>query len=335
MAEIIFSEGTGVNDSVFGKTQAPIRMFLEKKGEAFEAQSVIPNLFLTLESEHYGEKMTSLTALEGFKPVGENGEYPTDTAQEGYSKFLENVTWKNSFALSREIVEDCSVIDLRRRPSAFITSYYRTRERFAAALYGTAMAGGESVDFGGESFDTLASDGKTLFSAEHTGKISGKNQCNLYSDEFSADALSRLESVMQNIKGDNDELLDITPDTILIPNSYALKQKVFAAIGAENDPASANNGYNYHYGRWNVIVWPYLNAYVGEGEEPWILMDSTYNTECGGAVWLNRTPLDVASHIDMKNDANIWTGYSRFIAGFNDWHFCAIGGSGASGAKTL
>ena len=45
MANITFSEGSGLNDSVFGKSQAPIRMFIEKKGEAFEQESMIPLLF--------------------------------------------------------------------------------------------------------------------------------------------------------------------------------------------------------------------------------------------------------------------------------------------------
>mgnify|MGYP001085090426 CR=1 FL=1 len=34
--KIVFSEGSGLNDSVYGKCQAPIRMFLEQRGEQFE-----------------------------------------------------------------------------------------------------------------------------------------------------------------------------------------------------------------------------------------------------------------------------------------------------------
>ena len=33
MAGITFTEGSGLQDSIFGKSQAPIRMFLEKRGE--------------------------------------------------------------------------------------------------------------------------------------------------------------------------------------------------------------------------------------------------------------------------------------------------------------
>lgn len=326
MANITFTEGSGLQNSIFGKSQAPIRMFLEKRGEAFEQESMLPRLFSLEESQHFGEKLTTLTAMEGFQPVGENGAYPMDGTQEGFDKFLEHMTWKNSFSLSREIVEDSNTVDLKKKPSNFLSSYYRTREKFGAALFGGAMTGRDTVTFGGKSFSTTAADGKKLFDKSHPAKVSGKAQSNLFTDAFSNDALAALETSMQNFRGDNNEILDVAPDTILIPNLYTLKKDVFAAIGADKDPSTANNGFNYQFGRWNVVVWPYLNQYLEEGKAPWVLLDSRYSKEYGGAVWLDRTPLVVKSRIDDGNDANIWQGYARFIAGFNDWRFAAAGG---------
>ena len=138
MAGITFSEGSGVNDSIFGKSQAPIRMFIEKRGESFEQNSIVKELFLMESSKHFGEKFTSLTAMDGFKPVGENGAYPVDGMQEGFDKFLEHMTWKNSFSISREMVEDAKLMDLKKQPAGFVTSYYRTREKFGAALMPSA-----------------------------------------------------------------------------------------------------------------------------------------------------------------------------------------------------
>ena len=78
MAKIVFSEGSGLNDSVYGKCQQPIKMFIEKRGEAFEAKSVLPEIFNMQKSTHFGEKIASMTAMDGFKPVGEGGNYPVD-----------------------------------------------------------------------------------------------------------------------------------------------------------------------------------------------------------------------------------------------------------------
>lgn len=323
---IIFSESSGLNDSIYGKCQAPIRMFLEKRGEEFEQNSVLKNLFFMGKSGNYADMMTTMTAMSGFEPVGENGAYPLDGMQEGYQKLLKYQTWKDSFSVSKEMMEDGKLMDMRKQPAAFMTSYNRTRELFGAALYGAAMNGAGSVTFKGVKFDLTGADGSNLFAKEHAPKVSGEKQCNCFKDAFSVDALGKLETAMHLFRGDNDEILDVAPDTILIPEIATLKKDVFAAIGADKDPVSANNAFNYQYGRWNVIVWPYLNQFVTKGTSPWVLLDSKYNETYGGAVWNDRVQLEVRSTIDENTDANVWRGRSRFNAAFNDWRFAAIGG---------
>ena len=332
--KIIFSEGSGLNDSIYGKCQAPIRMFLEQRGEQFEKQSVLKDLFLMGKSENYGDLMTSMTAMSGFEPVGENGAYPLDGMQEGHQKLLVYETWKDSFAISAEMMEDSKVMDMKKQPAAFITSYNRTREMFGAALYGGAISGKATATFKGRNFDINSADGVTLFNTKHPGKVSKKEQSNKFSDAFSVDALSKMETAMHLFRGDNDEILDVAPDTILIPESATLKKEVFAAIGADKEPTSSNNAFNYQYGRWTVIVWSYLNQFVTTtGTVPWVLLDSKYNQTYGGAVWNDRIKLAVRSTVDENTDANVWRGRSRFNAAFNDWRFAAVGG--VSGGTTL
>lgn len=324
MANITFSEGSGLNDSVFGKSQAPIRMFIEKRSEAFEQKSIIPQLFSQEKSTHYAEKYTSMTAMDGFQAVGENGAVPTDGMQEGYSQTIENITFKNSFSISREIMEDSKSFDLRKKPEAFITGYYRTRETFAARLFTEAIGKATSFRTGVYDVNLKAADGKTLFNTAHAAKKkTSLTQSNLFSDAFSADALAAVECAMQNFKGDNGEILAVVPDTILIPCQAKLQNDVFAAIGADRDPNTSNNGFNFLFGRWRVISTPYLNNVSGS---PWILLSSSYNKEYGGAIWQDRTPLEVDSYVDKNTHANVWTGYARFAAGFNDWRFAACGG---------
>ncbi len=332
MSGMTFTEGSGLQDSVFGKSQAPIRMFLEKKGEAFEQASMLPALFLMDTSKHFGEKLTGMTAMQGFQPVGENGAYPEDGMQEGYSKLLEHVTWKDSFAISEEMVDDALTMNLKQQPQAFIAGYYRTREMFGAALYAGAIGKKTSITYGGKAFDTTSADGKCLFATDHPSKLGKKVQSNQFSDAFSNKALAAAESAMQDFRGDAGEVLDVVPNTILIPNDYEMKMDVFAAIGADKDPDTSNNGFNFNFGRWNVIVWPYLNQFLTAGLKPWVLAADGYNKEKGGAVWLDRKQLTIESKI-ADNDANVWKGRARFIAGFKDWRFAAVGG--ITGGTTL
>lgn len=323
---IIFSEGSGLNDSAFGKCQAPIKMFLEKRGEAFEQKSMLKDLFVMGKSDNYGDLMTGMTAMNGFDPVGENGAYPSDTMQEGFQKLLVYETWKDSFSVSQEMVEDGKLLDLKKKPAQFIQAYHRTRENFGASLYGNAMMGKTSVAFRGKTFDLTGADGVSLFNKAHPCAVNKKlTQTNLFSNAFSVDALDRAEAAMHQFKGDNSEILDVAPTTIVIANDPALKRAVFAAIGADQDPDTANNGFNFQYGRWNVVIWNYLNQYVA-GSSPWMLLDASYNELMGGAVWNDRIPLTVKSIIDEKTDANVWQGRARFNACFNDWRFACVGG---------
>ncbi|MBR5329469.1 MAG: Mu-like prophage major head subunit gpT family protein [Firmicutes bacterium] len=333
MANITFSEASGLNNSIYGKSQAPLRLLIESKAESFEERSILNEVFMMDESKNWAEKYSTLTAMDGFDPVGENGAYPLDGTEEGFSKTLEHLTWKNSFAISREIMEDGKLLDLKKKPVGFVKSYYRTRENLGAALFGAAIQGKAKADFRGRSFDVTTADGQNLFSKTHKAKCRNGNQCNFFSDAFSSDALAYAETAMQNFKGDNGELVNVAPNTILIPNDAALKKEVFAVLGAEHDPETANNGYNYQFGRWNVLVWNYLNPFLAADAKPWILCDLDYNKEVGGAIFTDRTPLDVRSTIDENTDANVWRGYARFTAGFNDWRAFCLGG--VSGGTSL
>ena len=322
---IVFSEASGLNDSIYGNCQAPIRMFIEQRGEEHENNSVLKDLFLMGTSDNFADTLSSMTGMDGFQPVGENGAYPTDGMQVGYEKLLRYITWKDSFAISKEMIEDAKLMDLKQRPRAFMTSYERTRELFGAALFANAIMGKSTFDFRGHSFDTTSADGVGMFSTKHKPKVKGSVQSNMFSDAFSVDALGRAESAMQLFRGDNNEILTVAPDTILIPNDPDLKQAVFAAVGADKDPTTANNGFNYQYGRWRVVIDPYLNPLLAAGLKPWIVLDENYNEENDGAVWLDRTELEITSEVE-RNRTNVWSGYARFIAGFNDWRFAAIGG---------
>lgn len=326
MPGIVFSKSSGLNNSVFGKSAEPIHMLLEKSAEAFEQMSAVPKIFSMRKSKNWAEKMTSLTEMGDFQPVGENGAYPDTDFQEGFSKTLEHMTFLNRFSVTQEMVEDNKIGVMRIRASKFTAAYYRSREKFGAALMMGAT--GDSVTVGGKTFSTLAADGKPLFSKEHPSVTLGAKlkQSNLYAGAFSKDILGGLETVMQNFVDDNGNLLTLAPDTIIIPNDYSLKNAVFEAIGADKDPDTANNGFNYLFGRWNVVVWPYWKLAANAADKPFILMDSHFNELDGTAVWFDRIPLSVKAYVNEDNDAAVYKGRARWSAGFNNWRGMVLGG---------
>ena len=326
---VIFSTGSGVTDSFFGKSQEPIKMLIEKEVEAFENMSAVPKLFKEVKSKNFAEKFTSRTALEDFMPVGEGGAYPNASLEEGYSRVIYPETWKNRFVVTQEMIEDKKSVDLSTSAIGFTQSYGRTKEKFAASLFANGTE--TSLKLGGKNYNIAGADGKALFAADHPRKDKGAAQSNKFTDAFSLDTLSAMETAMQNFKDDTGNILNISPDTIIIPNDYKLKKAVFEVIGADKDPATANNGFNYQFGRWNVIVWSYLTDIKGAdaSKTPFILGDSKFNRSRGGAIWIDRIPLSVKSFLDDNNDNNVWNGRARFGAGFNNWRAFAIGGMAA------
>lgn len=335
MAGIVFSKSSGLNDSIYGKSEAPIKAFLERNVKAYEEMSTIKHIYKMVSSENYGEKYTGLTGLaHGFQPVGEGGAYPVDERQEGYDKFLENITWKDSFSITQEMMEDSKILDLNRTGArGFIDQYHLTREKYGSQLLIGAVAG-TTTTFRGMTMDCTSADGQALFSTAHPSKTGNTGtQSNKFAGAFDVDVLGKIETKMQNFTDDNGEVLNIAPNTIVIPNDAALKKAVFAAIGADKDPATANNGFNYQFGRWNVIVSPYLNDLIGATDKPFFLVDSKYNENYNGLLFLDRIPLTVKAYVDEDTDNNVWTGRSRFVAGANDWRCIAVGG--VTGATAL
>jgi len=322
MAGIIFSKSSGLNKSVYGESYEPIKMLIEKKAEAFEKKSILPLLFNMSTSSGFAEKIASMTSMNGFTPVDEGGAFPNDSWQEGFSKTFTHVTFKNQFTITEEMLDDNKLLQLRNKPTAFITGYLRMREQFGSALI--TGADQESIEFKGKTFQTTANDGLPLFSTKHPSITGGASQSNKFSNEFNISGLALIETAMQNFTDDDGNILGVVPDTIIIPNIAALKQQVFSVIGAAKEPDTSNNGFNYQYGRWTVIVDPYWKA--PEGEEPFIVMSSSYNEDNLGAVWFDRKPLKIKAEEDPNTWNMIWRGRARFSAGFNDWRAFAMGG---------
>lgn len=322
------SIGSGLNGTIYGDCQVPLKAFLESRGEAFQRESLLPYLYRMEKSRHWAERYSSETAMGDFEPVGEGGDYPKTGFEDGYFRDIVNMTFKQSFSVTQELVEDCLLGTMKQRANKLVTAYGRTREKFGRILYAGGLYG-TTVSYKGKTFDCGSADGQALFSKTHPNKVNGAKQTNLYKGTFTNTLLGKIETEMQNIKGDNGELLGVAPDTIWIPNDAALKDAVFSAVGADKEPTSGNNAFNYQFGRWNIIVDPYLTAALTDlgksSEKPFFLLDSKFIELNDGPIFQDRVPLDVKSVIDNNNDNNVWQGRARFGAGFADWRFVAVG----------
>jgi hypothetical protein len=324
---------SNVNGSAFGSSQEPIKMMMDTAVEAFEEKSCLAHIFKETDTTNFAEKFSSMTSMGNFEPVGEGGAYPKTSMQVGYEKVIEPDTWKNSFTVTQEMMEDNKIGLAGLQAKKFTQSFMRTREEFCADLIGFGILG-QTLEFLGRKFLVTGADGMPVFSNAHPSITEQMPpQSNRFAGNFSVTNLDRLQAKMQDFKDDNGKLLAVAPNTIVIPNDPDMKRAVFAAIGADKDPNSANNGFNFQFGTWKVCIWAYLNKFVTVNNIPWILLDSGHNEDNGGAILLDRIPLTMKSTIDDNSDDNIWRGRARFTGGFNDWRFAAV--AGITGATAL
>lgn len=323
MAGIVFSEASNVNDSLFGKSQDPIKMLVETEIEAFQKYSIINDVFMMDATDNYGEKYITETALANFEPVGEGGAYPRNSFREGFSKTIEPDEWKNSFEITQKMVEDIKVGKAAtQRAGIFTTSYNRGREQFGSGILNSGQNATMTFGSNAKVFNIACNDTLSLFHTAHTSITGGTGtQGNYFGNPFSYDALCRIEEAMQYFTDDDGNILNIMPDTIIIPSKSRIKKLVFDAVGTEGLPGTANSGFSYQFGRWNVIESPYLTntASITAGTDSWYMMDSNFNNNYGGLIWLERIPLTVKSTIDDNTDNNVWRGRSRYGAAPNNW----------------
>lgn len=333
MPSIIFSEGSGLANSVFGKSQEPIKAMIMGGVEAFQERSMLDKIYSMDTTNNYAEKYTSETSLGDFADVGENGAYPKTGMQEGYSKVIEPTTWKSSFEVTQEMIEDAKISQIKKRANMFSLSYNRTREKFGAML----LAGGTAatVKIGNKTYSSASADAQPLFSKVHPSITKNTGvQSNIFSstDIKKSVILDKVQEAMQSFTDDDGNLMNVAPDTIIIPNSAVMKRAVFAMVGSEFDAESSNNALNFQCGLWNVIVWPYLPKQLNS-KDYFFLMDSKFKDAFLCAPWLDRVKLTVKSDIDPNTDANVFKGRARFGAGFNNWRFMALCGEGVTGTS--
>ena len=325
MPGIIISESSAQNNALFGEVQYPIASFLESRFEAAEAKSIAAKITRKVNSTHAREGYAGMGSMDDFVPTVENGEYPHTDMKVAFTKDIPNITWKNNFSVSKEMLDDSNFKEIFKRAAGMVKRYASTRENFFMELLGTALQGKTDFTRNGIKVDATAYDKLPFFSKSHVGETSKVKLGNAYSDAFSEEALGELATRMQNFTDEKGHVLDIQPDTIVIPNDAKLKRAVFAAIGSEKVPGSGNNDYNYLFGNWRVLVSPVLNRYIAAGSAPWILLDSKMIEDEDIFIMQDREALNVTSVIE-RNDANSWNGRCRFGGGFVDFRGMIAGG---------
>ena len=277
--------------------------------------------------------------------------------KEGYSKIWKSTTWRNSFVISKQAVEDNQMMTISTDAMGFVKSYGRTREIFAFGMLAGALTG--SYTQGKFTFDCLGMDTKDgtlegakqlFFTKDHlppvttgrTEKQSNKFHCHVDLTAPNAhlkilNIVGYVENQMINYTDYDGNPTPMTPTTLLVPNHYAFRNALLTGLKTQYTEVLGNNGLNMEFGKWTVLTTPYLNNLKGfsNADQAFIMIDPAANKENLGAVFIDRVPLEVSSWFDQPNEANVWKGRARYSAGFGDFRPMAYVHCGADDMDAL
>lgn len=331
---VLFSVSSDLASSIFFKDlYAPLKSIVLEKYTEFAKTDTFKDVFKEVMSDGFAESYTSMTDLiGGFEQISEGGVPKISDRMEGYKKFVENFNYANSFVVTRNAIEDNKISGAINGLSLMMRNYWLSRNHEAGAFLVNAVNG--TTTYKGKAMDITSADGQNLFATAHTSKVAGvANQSNKYAGiateqasgvYFSSDLLAKAETVMQNILDDNGEIAGITPDTIVIPNDATLKKQVFGVLGANFIPETDGNAFNFLVGRYNVVVSQELNKLTANGDKPFYLLDSNYNSVVDGLIYQNRENLRVRAYTEEKTENVVFTGADRHCYSAIDWREIAV-----------
>ena len=346
---LIFNIEESIKNSGFNVLQEPIKMILDNQTEAYEKESIISKVFVVKTTDRYMEEYRSLTSMDGFKPTEDMEVAPISDFEESYFKQFTTQIWTNSFVISKQTMEDGNLMDVDMKASAFIKGYNRTREQYAVAMIGAGL--GNVYDdlkitkSAGLGMDTTTGEiegtRQQYFHNEHkTVKLKGEKapRVTKQSNKFTAtinmvagttanieeqvlDVLGQVEAKMAVYKDDKGNIVPVDVDTIVIGKNYRLVDILTRGLKSKYGSAMDGNGINTQYGKYKIVVSPYLSAIEGFRDQDggMLLLSSDRNREGLGLVWFDRKPLEVRSYKDDKTEANVWAGRARWGAGYGDY----------------
>lgn len=344
---VIFNIEESIKNSGFNILQEPIKMILENQTEAFEKNSIISKFFVMKTTDRYLEEYRSMTSMDGFKPTEDMEVANISDFEESYFKQFTTQTWTNSFVISKQTLEDNKMMNIDASATGFIKSYNRTREQYAVEMIGAALGnvypehkiGAKD----GKGMDTvlgnIEGDKQQYFHNLHkTVQLKDGRTFPAQSNKFYAnldlesgevadleekilDVIGQVEAKMATYKDDKGNIVPVDVDTIFVGKNYRLVDILTRGLKSRYGAAMDGNGINTQYGKYNIVVSPYLSGIEGfrDVDNGLILMSSERNKEGLGAVWFDRKPLEVRSYKDDKTEANVWVGRARFGAGYGDF----------------
>jgi phage major head subunit gpT-like protein len=280
-----------------------LRAIFEVQRDALAEASRIPMLFNVVGSDKAQEHDLGVGGMSDWEEYEGAIEY--DDFDQLYKTTYTHVEYVKGFKVERKLVDDDQYNIISKRPRQLALTAMRTREKHAASVFNNAFSssytGGDEV--------SLCNDSHPL-SPEH----SGDTHDNYGTYALSYDNVVTVRRLMREYPDDRGELVQINPDTLLVPPE--LEESAWSIYETTNKVDTADWHANFVRAKLKgVIVWDYLTD-----ANAWFMIDSGLAKLYLN--WFDRVPLEF--EMDPTSDFRLearFRGYMRYSYGWSDWRW--------------
>lgn len=254
---------------------------------------------------------TSAKAVEYDYAIGGMGDLEEFSGTIPYGQFsgqyrvsYSHKEWVKGIKIERKLVDDDLYSVINKRPQMLALVAKRTQEKHGASIFNQAFntsvfAGGDAAALCSTSHTRVAEDGSATASMSNLG-----------TSALSQTSLSAARLAMRDFVDDTLNLMNVMPDTLLVPPE--LEETAYVITQSDRKNGTADNDANFNKGRYKIIVWDYL-----QDTNNWFLIDSRYAKMF--LKWFNRVPVEFNKDKDFDTYISKWSTYSRYSYGFSDW----------------
>jgi phage major head subunit gpT-like protein len=284
---------------------------------------VYEDLFEVIPSDAAYEQFTSAIGLGELLEKPENEDIQSDQPMESYTIVCKNRSFARKVSFSYESMQDAKKGGnlLMSVVSSWGRMYPITKEKFYAKFFNNgALTAGHDVfnntitDVVSDASGALIYDSQPFFDAAHADKVG-----NTYDNHMASSALTKANLeiayntfVATNNRDERGEVIDLQPDTLLIPPALHFTARVI--LETTLIPGSTDNDIYVLEGIVNAKQWSYLTA--DGSDSPWFLGNVKQ-----GLLATEREGISIDFYQDEENLSYIARIFGRFGGCVTNWRY--------------
>ncbi len=271
------------------------RLFDTRIREVFEnvwtdltkSESRIEDLYRILPSDSNMEEFYGVGAVPDLQEF--TGVIQSLAVYPGFYNKIEPKEFAGKLVFERKFLDDKKFNVMMSNAEGLFTSAHRVREKYGVKTFGYAFS---------SAYDFLTSEeGTSWCSTAHltkSGVSTATGFANSGTSALSASSVAATYLLMRKFKNDIGERIDVSPDTLIVPDSLGDKAEEINQTPAGLN--SAEGTVNVQKGRYKIIRWRLLDDYSSKN---WFMADSRMMKRF--LLWIDRIKPEPHTYIDWHN----------------------------------